>query len=129
MGHLHYFSKIQFLIYDIKILISTHIHLLFKYILLIMLLQLSQFFLLCPALPSTLIPSIYLHLSSCPWVMHISSFASPFPILYFASPVYLVPTNLYVLIPACFPPFSSSRLITLQMISTSTILFLYYLFT
>ena len=52
----------------------------FKYILLIMLLQLSQFFLpfnlLCPASP---------HPSSRPWVVHISSLASPFPILFLTS--------------------------------------------
>ena len=65
----------------------------FKYILLIMLLQLSHFF--SPLFPSTLQPPLPLHpptLSSCPWVVHISSLACVFPILFLTSPVYFVPT-------------------------------------
>ena len=65
----------------------------FKYILLIMLLQLSHFFLpfipTCPALPSHQHSTL---LTSCPWVVHISSLAPPFPILFLASLVYFVPT-------------------------------------
>ena len=38
--------------------------------------------------PSLMSPA----LSSCPWVIHIRSLASPFPILFFKSP-YFVPTN------------------------------------
>ena len=55
-----------------------------KYILLIMLLQLSHFFF--PFSPSPLNPPSLqqsTHLSSCPWVIHISSLASPIPILFF----------------------------------------------
>ena len=61
----------------------------FKYILFIILLQLSQFF-------SPLYPSSILHrpphspalspLSSCPWVVHVSSLASLFPTLFLTSP-------------------------------------------
>ena len=53
-------------------------------------------------------------------VMHISSLASPFSVLFLTSPVYFVPTNLCFLIPAPFFPFSlfPLPLITLQVIST-----------
>ena len=37
-------------------------------------------------------PAFHPFLSSCPWVVHISSLASPFPILFLTSPVYFVPT-------------------------------------
>ena len=59
------------------------IFLFFKYILFIMLLQLSQFFLpFIPFQPCTSPPfNILPHLSSCPWVVYISSLASPFPML------------------------------------------------
>ena len=55
---------------------------------------------LVPSFPPAILP-----LSSCPWVVHISSLATPFPILFLTSPVYFVPTNLYFLIPAPFPQF------------------------
>ena len=60
----------------------------FKYILLIMLLQFSHFLsfsLLHPA-PTSSIPPLYL------WVVHISSLASLFPILFLTSP-YFMPTS------------------------------------
>ena len=63
------------------------IFLFLKYILLIMLLQFSQFFPLCP--PSTLHPPTLQHspaLSSCPWVVRISSLSSLFPIPFLTSP-------------------------------------------
>ena len=69
-----------------------------NYILLIMLLQLSWFFLLCPPPPSTpysLRQSSLL--CSGPWVMGISSSATPFPILYFTSP-WLFCNYLFVLL-------------------------------
>ena len=47
-----------------------------------MLLQLSHFFL--PFIPLHPIP--FPHLSSCPWMIYISSLASPFPILFLTSP-------------------------------------------
>ena len=60
---------------------------LFKSILLIMLLQLSHYFspLYSPP-PCTLPPSNIPPLSSCPWIIHVSSLASPFPILFLTYP-------------------------------------------
>ena len=59
----------------------------FNYILLIMLLQLSQFFLLCLPLPRTPnSPWHSPHLCLCPLVMHVSSLATSFPTLYLTSP-------------------------------------------
>ena len=62
-----------------------------KHILLIILSQLSHFFLPLSSSamhpPPTNIPA----LSSCPWVIHISTLASPFPILFLTSPVNFVP--------------------------------------
>ena len=43
-------------------------------------------------------------LSSCPWVMHISSLTSPFPILFLTSPCLYYPYQLCILIPALFLP-------------------------
>ena len=37
------------------------------------------------------LPPSFPHLSSCPWVIHTSSLASPFPILFLTS-IYCVPT-------------------------------------
>ena len=57
--------------------------------------------------------------SSCPWVIHISSLASTFPILSLTSPCLFSTYHLCYLFPALFPPFSPYlfRLITLQIIS------------
>ena len=77
----------------------------FKYILLIMLLQLSHFFL--PFIPLHLVPCLppsFPHLSSCPWVIHISSLASPFPILFLTSPCLFCTYHLCYLFPVLFPP-------------------------
>ena len=75
----------------------------FKHILLIILLQLSH---IPPLFPSTLqLPATHiLSLSSCPWVVHISSLASTFPIL------FLTPSCLFCTYHLCFlfpVPFSS----------------------
>ena len=87
-----------------------------KCILLTMLLQLSQFFSPLspppPCIPTSSIPL----LSSCPWIVQISSLASPFPILFLT--VYFVPTyyasySLY-LFPLSSP--SHSPLIPLHVI-------------
>ena len=100
-----------------------------KYILLIMLLQLSFFF--SPLYPSacmTPASSDFPH-SSCPWVIHISSLASPFPLLFLTSPCLFCAYQLCFLFPVPFlhsPLFSP--LITLHVISISVILFLFYLF-
>ena len=66
----------------------------FKYILLVMLLQLSLFCLPFPPLHSVPpLPPALPHVSSCPWVVHRSSLASSFPILFLTSPVYFLPTS------------------------------------
>ena len=64
-----------------------------KYILLIMLLQFSQYFPFIPPPPSMLRPSSIPPLSSCPWVVHTSSLSSLFPIPFLSLPVYFMPTN------------------------------------
>ena len=92
-----------------------------------MLLQLSHFFLhfipLHPAPPPTSIPP---PLSLCPWVLHISSLASPFPILFLTPTLYFVPTiyaSFFLYIPSViFPP---PALVTLHVISNSVVLFLF----
>ena len=45
-------------------------------------------------------------LSSCPWVMHISSLTSPFPILHLTSSCPFCTYQLCFLFPAPVPPFS-----------------------
>ena len=75
-----------------------HLSFLKNYILLIMLLELSQFFPLCPlppSIPHSLRPSP--HRCPCPCVRRISSLATPFPILYFTSP-WLLCNYLFVLL-------------------------------
>ena len=49
--------------------------------------------------------------SSCPWVMHINSLASPFPILFLTS-LCLCCTYQFILNPCIFFPFSPSPLST-----------------
>ena len=44
-------------------------------------------------------------LCSCPWVMHVSSLASPFPILFLTSLCLFCIYHLYFLLPAPFPSF------------------------
>ena len=58
-----------------------------------------------PLLFSTAGPSSNPPLSSCPWVMHVSSFVTPFPILLLTSPYLFCTTNLCLILPP-FPPFS-----------------------
>ena len=50
------------------------------------------------------------HHCSCPWVIHVSSLATPFPILEFISHGYSVTTYLYFLIPSPLHPFSPTPL-------------------
>ena len=76
-----------------------------KYILLIRLLQSSHFpplFLYALHIPSYPHP---LPLSSCPWVVHISSLASTFPILLLTFPCLFSTYHLCYLFPVPFPPF------------------------
>ena len=61
-------------------------------------------------LPCTLLPPPVPPLSSCPWVIYISSLASPFPILSLTFPCLFCTYQLCFLIPAPFPPFSPSPL-------------------
>ena len=64
----------------------------------------SPFIPLCPAhsLPLT----FPLTLGSCPWVVHISSLVSPFPILFLTSPCLFCTYHLSFLFPVTFRPFS-----------------------
>ncbi|KAF6109736.1 hypothetical protein HJG60_010944 [Phyllostomus discolor] len=77
-----------------------------KYILLIMLLQLSKFLSPGPPPPGTPFPSSSYSLSSCPWIMHISSLASLFSIRFLIFPCLSCTYQLCFLIPVPFPPFS-----------------------
>ena len=70
----------------------------FNYIVLIMLLQLSWFFPLCPSPPSAPYSLRQaLHHCSCPWVTSMSCLAAPCPILNFTSP-WLFCNYLFVLL-------------------------------
>ena len=74
-----------------------------------MLLQLSQFSLpFIPLHPAYFLPPAFPppQLSSCPWVVHISSLTSPFPILFLTSPCLFCTYHLCFLFPILFPPFS-----------------------
>ena len=73
-----------------------------------MLLQLSNFFPpLYPPPPCTTPPtSIPL---ACPWVIHISSLASTFPILFLTSPCLFSTYHLCYLFSVPFPPLSTSH--------------------
>ncbi|KAF6104303.1 hypothetical protein HJG60_011281 [Phyllostomus discolor] len=100
----------------------------FKCILLIMLLYLSHFLLPCisfspvPHLPICIPPT----LSSCLWVIHIRSLASPFPILFLTSPLFILYVPIMLLIPCIFSPILPlPLLITLPVIYISVILFLF----
>ena len=62
-----------------------------------------------PVPPSTWYPPFHPsmpHLNSCPWVVHISYLASPFPILFLTSPCLFCTYHLCFLIPEPFLPFS-----------------------
>ena len=75
------------------------------YILLLMLLQLCHFF--SPLFPSALHtpPTSMPPLSSCPWVVHSSYSASPFPKLFLTYPCLFSNYHLCYLFPVPFPPF------------------------
>ena len=53
----------------------------------------------------TLLPT-FPHLSSCPWVIYISSLTSAFPILFLTSPCLFCTYHSCFLFPVPFPPFS-----------------------
>ena len=93
-------------------------------------LLLFQFSPFCLPPPVTSSPSrIRPPLSSCPWVVHVSSLASPLPILFLTYPCLSYTYQLCFLVSVPFPTFPpfSPQLITLQMISISIILFLFLL--
>ena len=72
-----------------------------------MLLQLSHFTPFIPLRPLHPVPPTFPHLTSCPWVLHISSLPSPFPILFLPSPCLFATYHLCYLFSVSFPPFSS----------------------
>ena len=77
-----------------------------KYIyLLIMLLQLSHFPPFTPLHPAHPFPPTFPPYNSCPWVIHISSLASTFPILFLTSPCLFSTYHLCFLFPVPFLPF------------------------
>ena len=75
-----------------------------------------------PALPDTSLPSSNPPVSSCPWIVHISSLASPFPRLFLSSPCLFCTYHLCFLFPSS--PFPSP-LRTLHVTSISVNLFLF----
>ena len=101
-----------------------------KYILLIMLLQLSHFLPFTPLHPAHPLPPTFPPYSSCPWVIHISSLASTFPILFLRSPCLFSTYYLCYLFSVPLPPLSppTPLLVTLRVISISVVLFLLQLF-
>ena len=78
-------------------------------------------------LPSSPLPPAFPHLSSCPWVIHISSLAFTFPTLFLPSPCLFSTYHLCYLFSVPFPPSPppTPLLITLHVISISVILFLF----
>ena len=112
-------------------LLTKAILLFLNYSLLILLLQLNWFFPLCFTLPST--PHSLrqsLHHCSYPWVMSVSSLATPFPIPYFTSPwlfcnyLFLFHNSLNVLTNS---PTTPSHLATIKTLTVSMILSLFFL--
>ena len=77
-----------------------------KDILLIMLFQVSQFSLFASLHLVPPFPPAISSLSSCPWVMHISSLASPFPILFLILSCLFCTYHLCFLTSIPFPLFS-----------------------
>ena len=65
-----------------------------------------------PLFPSTLHTHSHPHspcLGSCPWVVHMNSLLSTFPILFLTSPCLFSTCHLCYLFPVLFPPLSSSH--------------------
>ena len=59
-----------------------------------------------PLPPWTLRPHLPSPFSSCPWVVHVSSWASPFPTLFLTSPCLFCTYQLCFLFPVSFSPSS-----------------------
>ena len=89
-----------------------------------MLLQLSHFSPFIPLHPAHPFPPAFPLFSSCTWVLHITSLAATFPILFLPSPclssTYYVCYSFSVPFPPLSPP--TPLLITLHVISISVIL-------
>ena len=106
---------------------SYFVHSIFKIYLLIMLLQLSHFPQFTPLHPAYPLPPTFIPYSSCSWVIHISSLASTFPILFLPSLCLFSTYNLcylfFVSFPHSRPP--TPLLITLHVISISMVPFLF----
>ena len=117
---LFYLKELLFLFYFLRWLLKI-------YILLIMLLQLSHFPPFIPFCPAHLLPPAFPHFSSCPWVIHTSSLAFTFPILFLTSPCLFSTYHLCYLFSVPFPlfPRHTLLLITLHVISISVVLFLF----
>ena len=62
-----------------------------------------------PLHPTHPLPPIFLHYSSCPWVIHINSLASTFPTLFLPSPCVFSTYHLCYLFSVPFPPVSPSQ--------------------
>ena len=62
-----------------------------------------------PLHPAHPLPPTFPRCSSCPWVIHISSLASTFPILFLPSPSLFSTYHLCYLFSVPFPPFSPSH--------------------
>ena len=107
----------------------TKFYFIFKYILLFMLLVAPFFSPLYRLQPCTPPPTSIPHLSSCPWLVHISSLASTFPTLFLPSPCLFSTHHLCFLLSVPFPPSPppTPLLITLHVISISVVLFLFEL--
>ena len=95
------YTALEFFLY---ILTNTYLLYFFKYILLILLLQLSHFLHFIPLCPAHPLSPTSPHLSSCPWVIYISSLASTFLILSLTSPCLFSTYHLCYLFPVPFPP-------------------------
>ena len=74
-----------------------------------MLLQLSLFPPFTPLYPAQPLPPTFPHYSSCPWVIHISSLASTFSILFLPSPCLLSTYHLCYLFSVPILPLSPSH--------------------
>ena len=99
-------SAIQIINYIREIFVVSFLK---KYILLIMPLQLSHSLPFIPLFPAHPLPPIFLSFSSCPWVVHTSSLASPFPILFLTSPCLFSTCHLCYSFSVPFPPLSPSH--------------------
>ena len=74
-----------------------------------MLLQLSHFPPFSPLRPAHVFPPTFPRFSSCPWVIHINSLASTFPVLFLPSPCLFSTYHLCYLFSVPFPPLSPSH--------------------